>query len=260
MITPVTEEVFKGLFLFWLLSRRGREITGVLDTIVYAGLVGAGFSFVENSLYFGRPLMEAAQSRTALAALGVTFFMRVLMVPFFHSLMVAMTAVGVGIAANRCGRTGRIVPPLLGLLVATILHGIWDWAGLASNDQYLIFKVYGTAMVPVFVAMLVVALVLRRRQGRMTAEGASLLVRAGDIGSEEATALSTLSGRRLWRAEVRQSVGRSSARAASRYQSEASALAVRLRRGTPGDVAWIPEQRRIVAQAHVEASRGPLPH
>ena len=40
IITPVTEEVFKGLFLVWLLIYRRRRITGLLDGIVYAGLVG----------------------------------------------------------------------------------------------------------------------------------------------------------------------------------------------------------------------------
>ncbi|GAB3047575.1 PrsW family intramembrane metalloprotease [Sediminivirga luteola] len=253
MITPVTEEVLKGLFLLWLLIYRRREVTGVLDAIVFAGLIGIGFSFIENSLYFGRPLMEVVQSggadTAAVATLGVTLFMRVAMVPFFHSLMVAITAIGIGIAAHRRGRAAKVLPVLLGLLAAIVLHGIWDWAGLASSDQFLIFKVYGAVMVPVFLAVFIVALVLRHRQGRMITEGAEMLVRDGDIASEEAMPLANLRARRRWRADIRRHAGRAAARAVARYQSEASALAIRLTRGTPADQDWLPEQRRIVTEA-----------
>lgn len=262
MITPVTEEVFKGLFLVWLLIYRRREITGVLDAIVYAGLAGVGFSFIENSLYFGRPLMEVAQSgganAGAVATFGVTLFMRIAMVPFFHSLMVALTAIGIGIAANRRGSVARVLPVLLGLLAAIVLHGIWDWAGLASNDPFLIFKVYGAVMVPVFLAVLIVALVLRHRQGRMIAEGAAILVRSGDIASEEAAPLASLRARRRWRGDARRRAGRPAARAVARYQSEASALAIRLTRGTPADRDRLPEQRRVVAAVRAETSAGPI--
>lgn len=250
MITPLTEEVFKGLFLLWLLIYRRREITGVLDAIVYAGLVGIGFSSIENSLYFGRPVMAVVESggadAAAVGALGVTLFMRIVMVPVFHSLMVAFTAIGVGIAANRRGWAG-VLPLAFGLLAAIVLHGIWDWAGLASSDPYLIFKVYGAVMVPVFLVVCIVSLVLRQRQGRMIAEGAPILVRSGDIASEEATPLGSLRARRRWRADVRRRAGRPAARAVARYQSEASALAICLRRGTPADWDRLPEQRRVVA-------------
>ncbi len=51
MVAPVTEELFKGAFLVLLLWWRRAELDGVLDGIVYAGMVGIGFAFVENILY-----------------------------------------------------------------------------------------------------------------------------------------------------------------------------------------------------------------
>ena len=48
---PVAEEASKGLFLFLLLWWRRSELDGVLDGIVYAGMVGVGFAFTENILY-----------------------------------------------------------------------------------------------------------------------------------------------------------------------------------------------------------------
>src|SRR4249919_3073330 len=50
---PVTEEASKGLFLLLLLWWRRAELDGVLDGIVYAGMVGVGFAFTENILFLG---------------------------------------------------------------------------------------------------------------------------------------------------------------------------------------------------------------
>ena len=51
IVAPVTEEASKGLFLILLLWWRRAELDGVLDGIVYAGMVGVGFAFIENILY-----------------------------------------------------------------------------------------------------------------------------------------------------------------------------------------------------------------
>ena len=53
VLAPVTEEASKGLFLLLLLSWRRAELDGILDGIVYAGMVGIGFAFTENILYLG---------------------------------------------------------------------------------------------------------------------------------------------------------------------------------------------------------------
>src|SRR3569623_1439153 len=51
---PIAEEACKGLFLLLLLSWRRAELDGVLDGIVYAGMVGIGFAFTENILYLSQ--------------------------------------------------------------------------------------------------------------------------------------------------------------------------------------------------------------
>jgi RsiW-degrading membrane proteinase PrsW (M82 family) len=253
LITPITEEVLKGLFLVWLLVRRRREITSVLDGIVYAGLAGAGFAFTENSLYFGRALTDFASAGTsdvnAVAVLGVTFFLRVVMVPFFHSLMVVLTGIGVGLAATGRGSRVRALPVVLGMLAAVVLHGVWDWAGLASTDPYLIYKIYGAVMVPVFLAVLVLALILRRREGRMVLAGLPILARDGVIAAGELRPLGNLRERRRWRAKVRRDAGRTAARATARYQAAASALAIRVAGEPYGDDARLVSQREAVAVA-----------
>src|SRR3954470_18641142 len=53
VLAPVTEEGSKGLFLLMMLWWNRAELDGILDGIVYAGMVGIGFAFTENILYLG---------------------------------------------------------------------------------------------------------------------------------------------------------------------------------------------------------------
>ncbi len=260
IITPITEEVLKGLFLVWVLVYRRRRITGVVDAVVLAGLVGAGFAFTENSLYLGRAVMDvvgatAADRAGTVGTLAVLLLLRVGLVPFFHPLMVVLTGIGVGIAANARRRAGRTMPVVAGLLAAVVIHGAWDWAGLASADPYLIFKVYLVVLVPVFIAVGVVVLVLRHRTGRLIASAAPALARDGDITAEDADRLPGLGARRRWRAAARRTAGRPAARAVKRYQAEASALAVRLARGQ-AERRDVDAQRAAVAAARAATESG----
>ena len=63
IVAPITEEGAKGLFILLLLWFRRRVIDGVLDGIVYAGLVGVGFAFTENILYLGAAYMGGHGAR-----------------------------------------------------------------------------------------------------------------------------------------------------------------------------------------------------
>ena len=85
VVAPVTEEATKGAFLLLLLWWRRAELDGILDGIVYAGMVGIGFAFVENILY-----LAAAYNGTdgtgpgGTTALTATFVVRCLFSPFAH--------------------------------------------------------------------------------------------------------------------------------------------------------------------------------
>ena len=98
-MAPVTEEATKGAFLVLLLWWRRHELDGVLDGIVYAGMVGIGFAFTENILY-----LAAAYNGTdglgpgGTEALTGTFIVRCLLSPFAHPLFTAFIGIGVGLA------------------------------------------------------------------------------------------------------------------------------------------------------------------
>ena len=49
---PLIEEAAKGLFLLVMMTgRRRNELNSLTDCLVYAGLVGAGFAWLEDILY-----------------------------------------------------------------------------------------------------------------------------------------------------------------------------------------------------------------
>ena len=107
----MTEEATKGAFLVLLLWWRRHELDGVLDGIVYAGMVGIGFAFTENILY-----LAAAYNGTdgigpgGTEALTGTFIMRCLLSPFAHPLFTAFIGIGVGLAvASRSAAVARFL-------------------------------------------------------------------------------------------------------------------------------------------------------
>src|SRR3954471_11712645 len=93
VIAPIVEEGLKGAFLVGLLLFRRREFDGIIDGIVYAGIVAAGFAFTENILYLGRTVVDPETA----GVLG-TLFMRGIASPFAHPLFTCMIGIGAGIA------------------------------------------------------------------------------------------------------------------------------------------------------------------
>ena len=91
---PVTEEAAKGLFLLLMMTGpRRNELNSLTDCLVYAGLVGAGFAWLEDILYIGGG--ESLGDSLATAAL------RLIMAPFAHSLFTTMFAIGVYFALQQ---------------------------------------------------------------------------------------------------------------------------------------------------------------
>src|SRR3954452_17801810 len=136
---PVSEEASKGLFLLLLLWWRRAELDGVLDGIVYAGMVGVGFAFTENILY-----LAAAYNGTDGAgpggteALTATFVVRCLISPFAHPLFTTFTGIGVGLAVNARSGVGRFLWPLLGYVCAVVAHGTWNTSTVYGIDNFVV--------------------------------------------------------------------------------------------------------------------------
>lgn len=236
-IAPFVEEAMKGLFLVGLLVFMRREIDGIVDGIVYAGLVAAGFAFTENILYIGRAFAEGmgGQSSSVLTVL----VLRGVFSPFAHPLFTAMTGIGVGAAAGSRSVGARIAWVLGGYLCAVALHALWNGSATLGGSSAFI-TIYVAVMVPVFAAMIALVVWQRRREQRTVADQLPGFAAAGWIAQSEVELLASLTGRRGWRRAVRTRSGPTAARAVAEYQAAVTEMAfmrARIARGAVRDSA-----------------------
>ncbi|MDN5750969.1 MAG: PrsW family intramembrane metalloprotease [Pseudonocardia sp.] len=246
VIAPIVEEALKGAFLVGLLIFRYREFDGVVDGIVYAGLVAAGFAFTENILYIGRAFAEDTLVGPSGAVLGV-LLVRGVLSPFAHPLFTALIGIGAGIAARHRSMGVRVLAVAVGYLLAVGLHALWNGSATLFGGLAF-FGVYAFVMVPVFVAMVGVVVWQRRREQRTVADQLPLFAQAGWIAPSEVELLSSLSGRRGWQAAVRRRSGRATAKAVVEYQAAVTELAflrARIARGTVGSAAPIWHEQAV---------------
>jgi RsiW-degrading membrane proteinase PrsW (M82 family) len=233
---PLVEEFVKGAFVVGLLLLRRREFDGIVDGIVYAGFVGAGFAFTENIIYFGRAFSEAGAAPAA--GIVATFVLRGLLSPFAHPLFTSMTGIGVGIAASVRSRTLGAAAILLGYVLAVILHALWNSATQLGPG---FFGVYILIMLPLFVGILGLVLWQRRRERDVLASQMPGFAAAGWIAESEVPLLGSMAGRRRWRAAVRRTAGKPAAEAVVHYQHAVSELAFLRARADRGAIPPKPE-------------------
>ena len=240
IVAPVTEELTKGAFLVLLLWWRRHELDGVLDGIVYAGMVGIGFAFTENILY-----LAAAYDGTdglgpgGTEALTGTFILRGIVSPFAHPLFTALIGIGVGLAVASRRPLPRILLPLLGYVAAVLAHSLWNSATLYGTENFLV--VYGTLMLPAFLGFVAFALYRRRSERAMMQAALEDAAQRGLIPATDIPWLVDLRARRHARAFARGGGGAQGERAMREYQAAAIELAYlhhRYLRGTaPRDFA-----------------------
>jgi RsiW-degrading membrane proteinase PrsW (M82 family) len=227
---PIVEECAKGLVILGMFKLSRFELDGPLDGIVYASAVGIGFAMTENVLYYSASVDHAGGG-----ALLATFVLRGVLSPFAHPLFTSATGIGLGFAAISPRRSVRVLAPLCGLIIAVILHGIWNVA--ASASVLVLAIVYVCIFVPVFTAVLVIAILQRHRLQRLIRQHMGPYASAGMIGWEDVPMFASLGQRRRARAWARRSAGPVGARAMRDYQLTATELALlhdRAARGVAG--------------------------
>jgi RsiW-degrading membrane proteinase PrsW (M82 family) len=241
LVAPVTEEAAKGLFVVLLLFARRHEVDGILDGIVYAGMVGIGFAFTENILYLAAAYMggEGIGPGGIGAATG-TFVVRGLFSPFAHPFFTAAIGIGVGYAVITRSRLWRFSAPLAGYGVAVLGHGLWNGSAFLADGR-LFLLTYLFAMVPAFFVLVGFAVWARHREGRMLTRALTDCAQRGFLSHEEVPWLVRLAGRRASRRFARAVGGTAAAKAMAAYQEQAVELGflhARFLRGTaPGDFA-----------------------
>jgi RsiW-degrading membrane proteinase PrsW (M82 family) len=216
---PLVEEACKGLLILLVWWVRRREFDGIIDGMVYGGIVAAGFAFTENIQYLGMAYSEGGDQ-----ALTGTFIARCLMTPFAHPMFTVLTGIGVGIAATTRSPLLKVLAPVGGYLLAAASHAIWNLAAVSGGAGLL--AVYVVVEVPIFLAFTAFVVWLRRREGRLIGRYLSAYADAGWLTHGEVQMLSTMGGRRSARVWARSTAGRRGLSSMRRFQDSASELAL----------------------------------
>jgi RsiW-degrading membrane proteinase PrsW (M82 family) len=262
VVAPITEEAGKGVFVLLLLWSRRNVIDGLVDGLVYAGLVGIGFAFCENILYFAGAYTGGPElgSGGIGSATGL-FVLRGVFSPFAHPLFTSATGIGVGIMVATRSRPLRFVAPVVGYAVAVLLHASWNGSTYLHGGDFF-FLTYLFAMVPGFLLMAGLAVWFRAREGAGLARSLSSLAAYGYLPPDEVPWLARPSARRSARKEAALRGGPQVEHLMKEYQQQAVELAVlhnRVLRGTaPPDATArgaLMTQRLAALRSHLALSQ-----
>ncbi|MFC5752758.1 PrsW family intramembrane metalloprotease [Actinomadura rugatobispora] len=232
---PLVEETLKGAVLFGMLWFRRNEIDGFVDGIIYAAMVGFGFAMMENVTYYMRAFDESGTD-----GLQAIFILRGIIAPFSHPLFTSMIGLGVAWAATH--RRGRFAAPVLGLLAAMVLHGLWNGAtsfGLGGLAVVYVLDFF------ILVALIAVVFVERRATVRRIESYLPMYAATGLVTPADVQMLRGMHGRRAARRWARRVGGPGAARAMTDYQLAATELALLHKRAERGvaDPRWFETRR-----------------
>ena len=255
VVAPITEEAAKGLFIVLLLFYRRHELDGVLDGLVYAGMVGIGFAFTENILYLASAYMgEEGQAGGVGGAVGL-FIVRCVFGPFAHPFFTAFTGIGIGIAVGARSRAVRVLAPIIGYVVAVAAHASWN-GSLMIDDGRNAIATYFFLMVPAFLLLSGFAVWSRRREGAVLTAALTDCAQRGFLDPAEIPWLARIPARRFARRYAEKVGGPAARRTMVAYQNEAVELGFlhsRFLRGVP------PPDFAALGQEHVDRMRALRP-
>ena len=185
---PIVEESAKAFILVVMFLWKKDEFDGIVDGIVYAGMVGLGFAMTENILYYGRAMQGG------LGGLTVVFIIRGMAAPFSHPLFTSMTGIGLGWARQSNNGFVKVTMPVLGFMLAILMHATWN--GTATYGGLVGFlAAYFLIMCPAFVITLMVIFFSLRREGRIVRQFLYADYQKGLFDPQEYERLCTIRGR-----------------------------------------------------------------
>ncbi|MGN6325457.1 PrsW family intramembrane metalloprotease [Pseudolysinimonas sp.] len=190
---PMVEEGAKGLGVLLIFLVANKYFDGPVDGIVYAATVAAGFAFSENIQYFGLGIADAK----SLGDVIFLFVLRGLLSPFAHAMFTSMTGLFIGLAALRGGRWLGVLFAIIGWIPAVLLHAFWNGSLSFVSD---FFGYYLVVQVPLFVLTIVMVVLLRRREVRLTQQRLGDYAAAGWFNQGDIISIATPGGRRQARA------------------------------------------------------------
>jgi len=133
----LVEEVSKLLPLFLLMAFT-RQVDEPFDLILYGSICALGFAFVENSMYLMRSGLYAVGGRVLFASVAHMFFTSII-------------AYCMALARHR--RMPVWPAALLGLLLASLAHGYYDFWLMAPGRPFLLTLLFFLGSIHLWVIM-----------------------------------------------------------------------------------------------------------
>lgn len=189
---PVIEEVAKSLGVAVLLIIAWRQVNGPLDGFVFAAIIGAGFAFTENIVYF------ASSGSTGLEFVWL-LVVRGILSPFAHVLFSGVVGLALGWAAQRRKPLDFALAGIAGLVMAVGLHSFWNGAsvyllpviGVDPANPFAWVISYAVFQVPLFIAFAWLLLTLQQRDRLIIYRRLDEYRRAGWLTSAEVEMITT---------------------------------------------------------------------
>jgi len=119
----LTEEGFKYL-VFFTQIKKSPIYNGIYDSIIYSVLVSLGFATVENMLYISDLGVKTAVIRAVTA------------VPC-HAILGVTMGYYMGLSMFAKSKTKKVLYASLSLVVPVLLHGVYNFLVLSSNELFL---------------------------------------------------------------------------------------------------------------------------
>ncbi|APX34532.1 hypothetical protein BH708_00670 [Brachybacterium sp. P6-10-X1] len=188
---PLVEEITKGLGLLLLMVLARRYFNGPLDGLIYGALIGGGFAFTENILYYTRGL-EAMGGDGVL----ISFVMRGVLNIFGHAIYVSATGIIVGFVARKWGTAMGFLVFIPALIPGMLLHALWNLAATLGGGNGLVLVVMYLLEALLSLLWMGVIVALIWDESRLTRVRLGDYANQGWLTHEEVDMLATWKGRR----------------------------------------------------------------
>ncbi len=168
---PLIEEFIKGLGVIFILVMFRKYFNGPVDGIVYGAIIGGGFAFTENILYFTNHYDQV----------GEVFRIRFLDGPLSHDVYTAFFGFFIGFAVyarSRRALIGWFVPAMAGSMLFHFVNN--DGLYWMSYDAYKFVN-----NVPVAMLMIAMVLYSRNREVAAVRNGLRPYVNSGWVSANE---------------------------------------------------------------------------
>ena len=187
---PLVEETTKGLGLLLLMVLARRYFNGPLDGLIYGSLIGGGFAFTENIIYYTRGLEIFGAGQVLFL-----FILRGVMNIFGHAIYTSLTGVIVGFVARKWGTIMGFVVFIPALIPGMLVHAAWNFFAGLGGGLWVLLLMYGAKALLSLLWMIAIV-VLIWDESRLTRVRLGDYANQGWLTHEEVDMLATWKGRR----------------------------------------------------------------